>query len=543
MKKFSMVILVFSFFAILAGMNSALWSNEAEAEAFINPTDESGQWANFYRGPEADRVSAVIQTSDGGFVMVGNTNSSGSGNIDLWVIKIDAGGSILWEKTYGDDNLEYASDVAEAENGDLLIVGTMFVYWPKGIDDGYRILRLSATGDVIWQKQFDKFSNENSILETTDQGIGIAGGWYLSGPSDFASIVKLDLNGNFLWQKLYESTLFYEAYFSIDETPNGDFIASFPTEYWDHQWIARLDSQGNIEWQKLLDFYISNFSRFTVNAIGNEGFYVSGQTQTNTIILRLDPAGNIVWQKALTASASISIWSADATNDGGIILVGNLATSNSPNYFIARLDANGNLLWSHSYAGGSVQDVAHTDDGYIVVGSEYVGNVVPPYPWALTDENAITQPEAFPTLDGNYDISAFKVDANGNINGCDLIDITDIVITNTHVILTDANVTPLAITPVISDTFLTPQTSNATQEAVCYFYLTATPTPFYTPPHTATPSPTNTATSTPLPRNTATHTPTQTSTITPTPSPSMTPTLTPPAPPIFHFYLPVIHLP
>ena len=533
MKKMTVLSLSIFLFAIFVGMNTALRSKNVEAETHEKVVTENSQWAYFYQGPNGDSVNAVTQTSDGGFVLVGATDSFGSGNMDLWVIKIDAEGNILWEKTYGDGNLETANDVAEAENGDLLIVGTMFVYPPQGIEDGYRILRLSATGEVIWQKQFDKYSDKNSILVTVDQGIVVAGGWSPSGPSDLTSIVKLDLNGNFLWQKLYnEPTFLYDGtYFSIDETPNGDFIASFPTEDWAHQWIARLDSQGNIEWQKFLDGPLV-FS-FTVNAIGNDGFYVSGRTQTNTIILRLDPAGNIVWQKSLSTSTYISIWSAAATHDGGIILVGNLET---PNYFVVRLDANGNLLWSHSYAGGRVQDVAQTtDEGFIVVGSEYVGKAAAPYPWALTDENGMTRPEAIPTLDGNDDILVFKVDANGNIHGCELVSPIEMVITDTNILLAEAFVTPIAITPIILDTLITPQTSDVTPIQACYFMASPTPsiTPSASPTHTLTPSPTYTqnptATSTPSP--TATHSPTPTLTTTPT------------EPSLYRLYLPFLHHP
>ncbi len=140
MKKLSMVFLVIFFLVVLFGMNFILQLSEVEAEDMPlpnNPMGESSQWAFEYRGSEADAIHAIVQTEDGGFVMAGYSDSFGTGNLDLWVVKLTPDGSVLWQKTYGDDNLEYASDITEAENGDLLVAGNMYTDGGQGVDFGY----------------------------------------------------------------------------------------------------------------------------------------------------------------------------------------------------------------------------------------------------------------------------------------------------------------------------------------------------------------------------------------------------------------------
>ena len=174
-------------------------------------TDANGnqEWNRIYGGSGNDSGEFIIQTSDSGYVAVGNTNSSGAGNYDIWLLKTDKYGNLQWNRTYGGSDMEYCTDLVQTPDDGFAIGGVTMSYGAGGRD--MWLLKTNTNGDSVWSQTFgcntwDECLSMKStfdggfVLSGYTSGFGSAGGW------DFV-LVKMDCNGELvceshLWRKL-----------------------------------------------------------------------------------------------------------------------------------------------------------------------------------------------------------------------------------------------------------------------------------------------------------------------------------------------------
>jgi hypothetical protein len=142
-------------------------------------------WARTYGGPDDDNIRSVQQTMDGGFIMVGWTDSYGAGSDDAYVVKTDSLGDILWSRTLGGSNYDWAYDVQQTEDADYIIAGNTSSYG-NGESDLY-LIRLDSTGDTLWTLVYggSDYDEVTSIDLTSDGGYIIGGyTWNWETPAD-----------------------------------------------------------------------------------------------------------------------------------------------------------------------------------------------------------------------------------------------------------------------------------------------------------------------------------------------------------------------
>ena len=150
------------------------------------------QWAKRINGPNDDSPGHIIETSDGGFVVVGYTTSWGSGPSDFIVVKMAPDGSVQWARVYGGPSYERALSVAEVADGNMVVVGYTGTFNPN---DDILVLKVSMSdGSLIWGRAFDAGSNEQAcdVVATADNCVAILCYRYL---------LKMDLSGNLLWSR------------------------------------------------------------------------------------------------------------------------------------------------------------------------------------------------------------------------------------------------------------------------------------------------------------------------------------------------------
>jgi ribosomal protein S11 len=166
-------------------------------DIFLIKTDASGnlQWAKTYGGTGWDYAYSVQQTSDGGYIVAGHTNSFGAGYYDIFLIKTDANGNVIWAKTYGGTYSDYASSVQQTSDGGYIVAGYTFSFG-AGINDIF-LIKTDANGNVIWAKTYGGTVGDEaySVRQTSDGGYIVAGGtWSFSVEGAF--LIKTDANGN-----------------------------------------------------------------------------------------------------------------------------------------------------------------------------------------------------------------------------------------------------------------------------------------------------------------------------------------------------------
>ncbi|NIA10540.1 MAG: hypothetical protein GWP10_12620, partial [Nitrospiraceae bacterium] len=473
--------------------------------------DSSGniQWAKTYGGKQEDNGwYRIRQTDDGGYILSSYTYSFGAGYDDILIIKLDSSGNIQWAKTYGGKSGDNIWSIISTSDGGYILGGES--YFDIG---GWNLLvvKLDSVGNITWTKRLFGGSNKESgsfVCQTLDGGYVVAG--YITSSSTGKSssiIIKLDANGNMRWAKTYggKGNDYIE---SIQQTSDGGYIVGGVTDSFgtgkEDAFVMRLDINGNIPGSghicindvtanftmvavtlmttipnptvnvitssisssspslavtsptvqsttiynslSIVTNSLSNanlgvFYSQTLTASGGTGSYiwsitsgslpsglslspstgvvsgtptsigtsnftvqVTSGTQTSkknfSITIKSSISSNAKgWIKAYGGNGRDHASSIQQTMDGGYIVAGE---SNSFSFgagdrdlLIIKLGANGNVTWARTFGGmrdESVSSVQQTQDGgYIVAG----------YTWSFGA--------------GHYDFLIIKLDANGNI--------------------------------------------------------------------------------------------------------------------------------
>ena len=204
--------------------------------------------AKTYGGTDDDGAYSVQQTSDGGYIVAGHTNSFGAGGDDIFLIKTDANGNIIWAKTYGGTDYDWAHSVQQTSDGGYIVAGVTFSFG-TGYSDAF-LVKTDANGNIVWAKTYMGTYSDYaySVQQTSDGGYIVAGHTNSFGAGYDAFLVKTDANGNIQWAKTYGRTGWDEAY-SVQQTSDGGYILAGFTYSFDADddiFLIKTDANGNI---------------------------------------------------------------------------------------------------------------------------------------------------------------------------------------------------------------------------------------------------------------------------------------------------------
>ncbi|HOL74528.1 MAG TPA: hypothetical protein PLM87_02755 [Bacteroidales bacterium] len=378
------------------------------------------EWQKCLGGTADDFANSIQQTSDGGFIVAGETRSndgdvSGNhGKSDAWVVKLNSLGDILWKKCLGGTGNDYARSIQQISDGGFILTGYTNsnngdVSGNNGYYDAW-VVKLNSSGDILWQKclggTYDDYAR--SIQQTSDTGFILAGYTFsndgdVSGNHGFgdAWVVKLNSSGDIIWQKCFGGTNEDYAY-SIQQTSDSGFIVAGYTfsndgdvsgyhGYFDY-WVVKLNSSGDIEWQKCLGGTYYDYA-YSIQQTSNGGFIVAGSTNSNNgdvsgyhgyfdyWVVKLNSSGDIEWQKCLGGTNNDYANSIQQTSDGGFIVAGYTESNDGDvsgyhggdyDAWVVKLNSSGDILWQKCL-GGTIDDRAYSiqqtsDGGFIVAG-------------------------------------------------------------------------------------------------------------------------------------------------------------------------------
>jgi predicted secreted protein len=207
-------------------------SGEKDGDAWFIKTDVNGNeiWNKTLGGWASDRAWSAQQTTDGGYIIAGYTYSYVTGSGDVWLIKTDENGNEIWDKTFGGIKIDgYATFVHQISDGYILASHTQS--YGSGGDDAW-LIKTDANGNEMWNKTFGGGNDEAfwSFQQTYDSGYILAGytNSYGAGSSDFW-LIKTDENGNEIWSKTFGGESWDRAY-SVQQTSDGSYILAGDTE-------------------------------------------------------------------------------------------------------------------------------------------------------------------------------------------------------------------------------------------------------------------------------------------------------------------------
>lgn len=264
---------------ITAGYTASFGAGQKDVE--INQLDSSGamNWFATFGGSGIDVAKSIVRLSDGNYLACGYTESFGAGENDVYLVKTFPNGQMIWEKTYGGAMAERGLKAIETIDGNYLVVGETGSCG-AGKKDVY-LLKVDAQGEVVWEQTFgdEDYQTGHDILETSDGNILIVGSSDIHG-DDFLNIylIKTDMDGNLIWEKQYGCPLdFYEYGLSILETTGGSYLISSTVN--DAQsrkndaYLIMLDPDGTVLWSD------------TFGGPGSDRLLSIAQTSDNCFIL------------------------------------------------------------------------------------------------------------------------------------------------------------------------------------------------------------------------------------------------------------------
>lgn len=241
-------------------------------------------WEKSIGGSGNEFGKSIIVTSNNSLLACGYTNSSGNGENDILLVKLDIEGNLIWQKTFGGKASDIGTCVIEGEDGKYYVSGSTGSFSAANKDA--IIYKIDTSGTEIWKKNYniDNFDYVTQIIQTSD------GGFALSGYSDFHgadlmsfSLWRINSNGNLIWSKTYDHNGFYDYGRCLVETPDKGFIIAGSSkskiDNVNHIMFVKTDSLGKAITQKYIEGGKTNWGN-SILLLDNNSAVITGYSNT-----------------------------------------------------------------------------------------------------------------------------------------------------------------------------------------------------------------------------------------------------------------------
>ncbi len=342
-------------------------------------------WTRTFGGTNSDKAMCVRQTSDGGFIITGKTESYGVGGSDAYWIKTDANGDTVWTRTCGGHDYDIGYSVEQTIDG-YIIAGYSESFNPP-YSDVY-LIKTYINGDTAWTRTYGGTYRDNgySVRQTPDGGYIIAGSWGHTNRNSDVYLIKTDAIGDTFWTRIYGGAA-SEGASSVNLTTDGGYIiggtAGYSAGGASDVLLMKIDSVGNTVWTRTYDEADVDGGS-SAQQTSDGGYIVAGITFSvlnetyDVYLIKTDADGDTLWTRKYGNAGYNLASSVQQTSDGGYIIAGTTITYglNRYDFYVIKTDADGDTLWTRIF-GGCFHDEARSvqqtqDGGYIVAG--YTGS-------------------------------------------------------------------------------------------------------------------------------------------------------------------------
>jgi hypothetical protein len=368
--------------------NGSSW-NIVDAPAFVTSLETAKvayqapptEWNRTYGDAlYSEEANAVIQTSDGGYLLVGKKS------VGMWWAKVDKFGNQQWNQTYGGSSNDVAYSGVQTADGGYAIGGTTY-----DSDHDFWLGKTSASGTMQWNKTYsrDRVQEAYSMIQTSDGGYALAGYSQEADQDNDFWLVKTDSNGAELWNQTYDDGVpnnqVAEEGWAVVQTDEGGYAVLGVIHGWvssDYDfWLVKTDSNGVELWNQTygLDHGGHDIARSIVQT-NDGGFALAGSTEYNTaggrdfLLIKTYANGTLQWNHTYGGVDDDEAKSLIQTADGGYALAGytNSFGAINSDVWMVKTDSFGNIQWNKKY-GDIGQEKASSvmqtsDGGYAIAG-------------------------------------------------------------------------------------------------------------------------------------------------------------------------------
>ncbi len=399
-----------------------------EEEPTDLPTGFTGEvaWVNTLGGSGIDEANDIIATSDGNYLIVGNTYSN-DGDVtgktttdsDYWLIKINSSGGVIWNRVYGTEEDEVATHVSNTNDGGYIVAGysrgnNCAVDSNQGFHD-YWFLKLNAQGDEEWCKNYGFGGSDQAfdIFQTSDGGYFATGYFDVSasggeGNADRSGqgtqhgvgefwCMKLDASGEYYWTRYYGGTNNDRSYDAL-ETADGGFLLFGHSESDDFDitdskgsydyWVVKVSGDGVMQWTKSFGGLGIDVA-YAATQAPNGNYFIVGDSRSNEQdvtqnygnadlwLVEMNPSGGLVSQKSFGGSQFDTARGIEVLSGGYILMTGASGSSDNDvsenkgfnDMWVVILNPQKELVFEKSIGGSNIdfgEAVVVTPDGSVI---------------------------------------------------------------------------------------------------------------------------------------------------------------------------------
>ena len=425
MKLFS--ILIVSFCLISCSDESSILELDSNSStAFIGELE----FVQSYGGSGEDTAQAIVATDDGGYAVLGFSNSTDgdlSGKTtavnDYWLLKLDADGNLEWSKTYGGSKDDRGQSLIQTKDGGYALTGyAMSDDGDSSVNKGFHdnwLLKLNSFGKIEWEKSFGFSGHDHSydLLETDDGGFFFVGflditsaradgntvkgnTTTLHGVGEFWG-TKIDASANLQWRGYYGGSSNDRAH-SVVQADDGGYVMAGFTESNDFDidnsrgsydyWVVKVDALGNFKWQnsfggtgieRAQDIAKTDDGGYVIvgNTFSNDSDISETKGESDIWMVKINDQGQLVWDASFGGSKFDAAQSVTLSQDGGFIIAGNtkstdqdvIDNSGENDIWLLKTNANGKMVWQKTFGGQDLDygfDVLETFNGAVVLVGE-----------------------------------------------------------------------------------------------------------------------------------------------------------------------------
>jgi len=320
-------------------------------------------WSKSFGGPEEERARWVEISRYGGYIIAGFTQSEAWGGRDMYLLRLDSKGNLVWDKRIGGHKFDKAYSCVETEDGSIYVVGYTTSYG-EGHYDVY-LIKVSKEGKIMWERTYGGKSSDQaySICETRDGNFILVGQTqsYGAGASD-VYLLKVDREGNLLWEKTFGGGNADVGRW-VEETHDGGFI--IVGETWSYGkgngdiYLIKTDSLGNLIWQRTWGWRYYEWGSF-VKETKDKGYALVGFSRSfgrgragDMIVIRTDSLGSLRWLKTFGGLDEDGGYCLSELKDGGFLVTGYARSfgDGKGDIYLVRIDKKGNLVWEKTFGG------------------------------------------------------------------------------------------------------------------------------------------------------------------------------------------------
>lgn len=339
-----------------------------------------------FGGPGIDEGNAVLQTSDGGYIITGVTASFGTGARNLWLLKVDATGRQQWSRSFGSSEYSGGESLQETVDGGYIIVGSRLTARPTDYD--ILLIKTDGSGRELWTRTFGGRGWDwgNFVRQTPDGGYIITG-WtdsYGAGGGDLW-LIKTDAAGAKEWDRTYGG-IDNDQGNCVQATTDGGYIVTGATTSYsigqDDLWVIKTDAAGSVQWTRTFGGGGYDEGQYVQQTVDG-GYIVLGSTtsfgsgDSDVWFIRLTVDGEVAWTRTLGGPEWDWGSAIKQVGGDGFIMAGSTFSNGAgeSDIWLIRTHADGSEAWSRTFGGPNLdfglalQPTA--DGGFVIAGQTH----------------------------------------------------------------------------------------------------------------------------------------------------------------------------